>query len=83
MLSKPFLKTVQKLLRINPKQNKLQDEMHKTSVKDLHSVRVVTMLAQNMLHGSALFNNSLHFHVHVSLPQTRARFDYFSMETLF
>ena len=42
---------------------------------------VFKMLAHYVLLGSALLCNSLHFHAHVLLPQTRTRFNCFSMKT--
>ena len=42
---------------------------------------VFKMLAHYILLGSALLCNSLHFHAHVLLPQTRTRYNCFSMKT--
>ena len=43
---------------------------------------VLKMLAHYILLGSALLCNSLHFHAHVLSPQSRTRFNCFSMKTI-
>ena len=72
------------MLRINPKENKLQDEIHKTNSSCERSTKYEGGHNTGTEHSacSALLCNSLHFHVHALFPQTRTPFDCFSMKNI-